>query len=377
MPELGDLLHERVDGVDVPRPDVHTITQRGRRIQTRRRRTTGTIVAAAALVIGVGIAGVAATGGATRSDSDPNRTDRIADTVPPVVDAAAQAAYRDLGVHSFAGSVHIGEATWRTDDVISDLAQTSAGVVVQHSGDDDAPRFTLVRPDGSSRELRLPEGVTHVDGDPNSPRIAWAMLDDTTISVHVWDVEADRETWSDSQPNQGQKPDGQIVVAELDGDAVQVSLALRNVRFVWSLADTRTTQVTAYDGISGGMHAGRTVVLVGGRWQVRDVDFDRVVRDLGTISMPPVLSPDGRSILIPPAPGGSGATVIDVASGAVARLSDDAATVAGWTPGGRVVYRADDFLERCEPDGRCEASDLDGFDPDQNNLLVGDYLQVG
>ncbi|WP_370288389.1 hypothetical protein [Nocardioides sp.] len=377
MPELGDLLHERVDGVDVPRPDVHAIAQRGRRIQTRRRRTAGAVVAAAALVVGVGVAGLTATGEAPRSDSDPNRTDRIADTVPPVVDAAAQAAYSDLGVHSFAGTVHIGEATWRTDGVISHLAQTSAGVVVQHAGEDDEPRFTLVRPDGSSRALRLPDGVTHVDGDPTSPRIAWAILDDTTISVHVWDVEADREIWSDSQPNQGEKPDGQVIVAELDGDTVQVALAVRGLRVDWSFSQGRTTKVVFRDGVSMGARGGRTVVLLDRRWSVRDLETDAVVRDLGTTSMPPVLSPDGRSVLIPPAPGGSGATVIDVASGAVARLSDDAATVAAWTPGGRVVYRVDDFLERCEPDGRCEASDLDGFDPGQHNLLVGDYLQVG
>ncbi|MFC7503963.1 hypothetical protein [Nocardioides sp. GCM10030258] len=367
MPDqLSDLLHRSVDDAPVPHPAAYDILTAGQGLRRRRRVATGLAVTVAVVAAGVGGALVVDVAGTTES-----RDFDIADH-GKVSDAAAQQAYDTWGAWAAEGTVTIGETVVDLPGV-TNLAQTSAGVVAQTDDQQGGASFVLVRPDGSTEKLSIPADVQHVDGDLNATRVAWLDPGAASVEVHVWDVAADREVGSISQPVQGDGPDsnGQfIAVAKLDGDHVYFG-AGNDITF---RVNWRAGAVAAIDHLPLSVHHDLATTQDGDGWVIRDMASDRVVRRLEGDLLNPSLSPDGTRVLVVDIAGATPVAAIETIAGERSMDLAEVETIAVWTRAGNVLSLVEGGVQLCASDGSCEGKSVEapgGF------VLLADFLNVG
>lgn len=362
MPELSDLLHRSVDDVDVPRPDVHRISARGRSLRTRRR--LGTAVAAAVLLgaVGGGLALTGPLGGDTRGADVTQRPD-------------SPTAYDAWSAWSFDDKPSIGGLPVDLPGMTFHLAQTSVGVVASvFPGDDEPARQVLVRPDGSTRRLSVPD-TPIVDGDINAPRVAWLESRTDTLVLHVWDVAKDEELARVDVPSPGTTPQsGEEVITTvlLDGDGAYFSTADGIPhRVAW-----RTGEVEDLDLLPVSVRSGVTLASDGASWKVLDTATGQVRRTLEGDELSGVsLSPDGRWLF---GSRSDGTTFVEPTDGGDRVLLDeDLSSTASWSRDGAIVGQKGSAptMLRCTTDGTCTERVIgEGEDV---FVLSADYLNAG
>lgn len=380
MPDdLTTLLHADADAVRVPAPDPAAVLARGRAL--RRRRRTGTALVAAAAVLAVGTGGVLV--GDLRSPADPppaSTSDRSTAT-----DAATD--YATYGAFAIGDEVTIGGG--RTVAIGRDvvyLAQTSAGAVVLTTGGDataSGQRVVLVRPDGTTTDLGARVDTLFLAAKPDAPYIAWIDESPDGGTVHVWDVETDREVGRGEVPPPAQE--GMARLLELSGDAVLVDDASGTSRWLaWRTgellpageapAEVAGRLRLAYLGDDGGSW---------GEYAAVDQATGEVVRSVDAGSGEVSLSPDGSTLYVDRTLEGAGdpadgpvreAELVDVATGAETPL-DLATSPTAWTPDGGVLGVAGSAVVVCRASG-CTTL-RDDVDLTETMVIVPDLAIVG
>lgn len=322
--------------------------------------------------------------GSTDPSTDGRPAAAATGTADPGADSADRAAYADDGAWASDGRAAIGthRASWERlsgtpGDRPTQLVQTSAGVVLVGSRltDDGAEDVrSLLRPDGTTTPLHLPDGAFPIAGDPSAPRIAWLEVAEARLVVRVWDVVRDRELASVSVPGPPRgSPTGQspFRTAILDGDdAYAASEQQGAYRVRWRTGERERIDLTPVS-----VRAGRAVAQVSGRPSVVDPATGRVLRALPRDAADARLSPDGRHVLFTSHyPARPSATVVDVATGESVRLpgvggAEGVGGIAEWTTGGRVLTNVtgrSDAVQSCDVAGECRRRTLgvdDGIAP--------------
>ncbi len=363
MPDqLTDLLHRTVDDVTVPHPDTGRIAARGRRLRTRRRVAAATAVAVAAAIVGVG--GVVAgdvLGGDTRSSEV---------ATPP----ESATPYDTWSAWSYDGVVTVGERPVEVPGQTVHLTQTSAGVVAKTFPDEGPARFTLVRPDGSTRRLSLPADVPTIDGDIAAPRIAWVSSGQDTLVLHVWDVAADEELARIDVPSPGTTPPsaGEILEpALLDGDTAYFQTGGGVARRV----DWRTGEIETLPLLPFSVRSRVATANDGTNWVVLDAATGQVRRTIDGDLIRVTVSPDGRWLFL----GSSEAMYVEPVAGGERRRLDEISITAAWSPGGAVVGQkgTTPTVLRCTTDGRCTERAVGEDDGSMTSILSADFLNAG
>ncbi len=361
MPELSDLLHRSVDDVDVPRPDVHGISARGRSLRTRRR--LGTAVAAAVVLgaIGGGIVVADPLGGDPRSEI----------ATPPK--EKAPATYDAWSAWTVDGRVSTGGDPVEIPGMAFHLAQTSVGVVVTVYPEGEEARYNLlVRPDGSTRRLSTPSTFT-VDGDISAPRVAWLETRQDALVLHVWDVEKDEQLARVDVPSPGTTPESDdefIPTVLLDGDAAYFQTHDASARRV----DWRTGEVEELTMVPSSVRAGVMVASDGTRWEVRDAATGEVRRTVEGDLTQVTVSPDGRWLFGTSA---DGTAFLEPVDGGDRVPLGDISTTASWSRDGAVVGQkgTEPVMLRCTTDGECTEKVVG--EGDEVSVLSADFLNVG
>lgn len=368
MPEqLSTLMHDSVDGIEVPRPDAVGIAGRGRALRTRRR-VAATVVTA--VVVGaVGLGGVVLEGsldGAPRNEHPPvTRQDDPTST------------YDAWSAWSVTGEVSIGGTPVRLPGGDAyHLAQTSAGVVAQYLTASSGAEFALVRPDGSTSPLSIPTSTPTIDGDISAPRVAWLVTRKDEVVLHVWDVTTDSELARITVPSPGtQAIDGRQVIqsVDLDGDVAYFGKQDGGARRVeWRTGRVDDLQV-APQSVRNDVATARD----GDRWVVIDPATGEVRRPIDGTYLSATVSPDGAWLYLVAADVTKG-YVVPVAGGTPVLL-DGLTAMATWSPDGHVVGQvgATPELLRCSTAGVCESRQVAGDDASAQSVLVADFLNVG
>ncbi|KAA1418349.1 hypothetical protein FE697_021245 [Mumia zhuanghuii] len=368
---LSDLLRDEAEAIAVPAAPVTSIVRSGRAALRRRRATRGIGVLAAAGIVATGV-GLTVESGAPASAAQAR-----------FENAAAAPAYGTYGAFAAGRTVYIGNHQVSFDEAVKSIYYTSTGVLVRTGEkaylDDAGPsHYTLISPDGSTREVALDMGDRVPATDPESPYLGY--LDP---------VEGDASRWA-------------FVVVDLrTGD--EVARQFEHGAFTWggweappaSLAgdhlwglfddgwhelDWRTGATRVVPGTAGAMfeaahgrYADSTARFtdagpVPGQWRVRDFRTGAVqqsIADPGTIFGD--LSPDGRYVQVVDdawsvdgEPTATERRFVSVESGATVTLPGGVAY--GWTPTGNTLsVDADaDRITVCDPaDGTCDEIELE------------------
>lgn len=369
---LSTLLRETADQVVVPPPPTGAILRSARRA-SRKRRAVRTLAAVAA--VGVIASGIGATIGLGRgADSAQDRFES----------APAAQAYDDYGAFSVGSTVYVGNHRVRFDQKIKSIYYTSEGVLVRRgrvaSTDDDAPSiYTLISPNGSTRNIDLPIGNRFPATDPDSPEVgylepagerwAFVVVDLRTGDEVARTVVAGRFTWAgwEAPP------------ATMSGERIWGLFDEGWVELDWKTGRTRlipNTKGASLDAAHGrfAMHHG-----VGTPWSIRDFSTGQEVRTI-RLTMPAsgnplrtdvgFFSPDGRYVRVqdgflsyneddqvidPPR-----SHVVSLETGRIVQLPGR--EQFGWTPDGKVIAvdPKRDRIKVCDPsDGRCELIELE------------------
>jgi len=346
---LTQLLHDEVDGLDVPTPDARAVLAAGRGAR-RRRRITST-VGALALVAAVGgsvVAVDALTGGGATDAVDP-------------------AAPSDANpVFSLGTTVYLegGREEAQIDDAaIKSLFYTSAGVLVRHGENQDSDgggpqRFSLVRDDGTVSPIGLVTEETVPGTDPEQPFLAYASpAGGSGFELTVHDLRTDDEVASIMLPRGARSSGGgwNAPPVALDGDQVWVGSAPQPYLVNW-----RTGSVTPTDAIDPGIPEVTSGLAVSAE------EDEATVVDLASgeelLSAPQVndadtdswadLSPDGRYLMVAvedmrTRDGAESFEVYSVETGEAVTVDHPPYDV-GWTGGGDLFFLTETDLTTCE-----------------------------
>lgn len=163
---LTRLLDDEAASVDVPAPDLASITSAGRRQRRRRRVTTLLSAAAAVALIGGG------TWAITQQLSDGGDGGSPDPATPPTSLAAT-------GAYAIRSTLYLGGTTVELDEEVRRLSYVRHGIVATTR----TGRLWFVGVDGVRRDLDLrpPEGQV-VATDPSQDVVAW--IDDDHLVVH-------------------------------------------------------------------------------------------------------------------------------------------------------------------------------------------------
>ncbi|MCX6398849.1 MAG: hypothetical protein NTX33_02820 [Propionibacteriales bacterium] len=369
MPDqLSDLLHRSVDDVDVPHPSAYDILGRGRDLRRRRRVTTAVVAAAA--VIAVGIGGVVLTdiGGETRSDKVADQKDSAIEPIE---------AYRQNGAWVVGDQLTIGSTTVTLPGAATYLAQTSVGVVAQIRNGSSDSTFVLVRPDGTQTTLDIPADTPTINGDLDTPRVAWVVPGTDEYDLHVFDVETDQDFLHGTITAPGVDPvEGRqfFTPAYLDGDYVYVGTEDGAVR-----VDVRNGTPTNLDKAPFSVRNGVFATQEKDGWAFTDAATGQQISTLEREFYNPLLSPDGRYAAVIRA--NETETWIGFTRVSDGKFTEIPDLVAGpvWTPGGRMLSTSEDgtAVLVCTTSGDCERHELDGAELEEYAILLADYLNVG
>lgn len=365
--QLSDLLHRSVDDISVPHPEALDIIGRGRRLRRRRRVTTGAVAAAAIIAVGVG--GVLVT---DPGSDDPRGSDVAGQERAQDQDGPAQQAYDEQGAWVVDREATIGRTTTTLEAAPRYLAQTSAGIVAEIGNGQDETSFVLVRQDGTQEPLSIPADVRHVDGDLNAPHVAWLEPVGDALEVHVWDVEEDREVGTTRQPSQGTSAgdeDALLRVVLLDGDRAYFD-AGNNIAFQ---VNWRTGAATAMDRLPSSVHDDIATVMDGRGSTIKDMATGDVIRRLDDTFENPLISPDGRQVLLIDPNGAVPVVSVEPVAGGTSVQLTDAQYVSVWTRSGNVLSAVAGGVQICDTAGTCNVRPV----ADGGLVLLADFLNLG
>ncbi len=343
---LTTLLHDEVDGLELPPPPAARIIADGRAM--RRRRTTGLVAGAVAIVLVAGAATLSAL-------QSPDR-----DSVEP----ADRTAYLENGAWARGDEVHVGSHVVDVPGA-STLAYTSLGAVVGT----DRGHFVLVTVAGRVERLRLDIAGDVFDRpvatDPAAPYLAYVRaVDDTTDQLAVRDLSTGEET-TVGEPFPA-STSGPSEAGQLWGDVV-FWLQRGNTRFTdWSTGaripdpsgpwSTHSFAAGTYVGFD---HETKSWVVVS-RSDGSTLLSTRAPTP--TMYSTASLSLDGRYLAV----AGQTAefTVYDVATHRKVVFPDRVLSGYSWTPDGHLVGKAFPLqtaeVETCDPaSGACVGTGVD------------------
>lgn len=372
---LTTLLHEEAAVLDVPVAPAAAIIRGGRR-QRRRRRLTEAVAGVVALgVVAAGAGTLLARAGDTAAQ------ERFAS-------AHAAAAYVDYGAFSTGSTVYIGNHQVTFPEKIKALYYTSLGVLVRmgkvaYTDEPGPSHYTLVRPDGSTRDVDLRMGDRIAGTDPDSPNVAYAepagvtggLSASQTRHVTHWSlVVVSLETGTEIARTEvtGRFTWGgwEAPPVDLAGDRMWALFDEGWTEYDWRTGATRSIPGTAGAGIIEAAH-GR-YALHGEQtdtdWRFFDFASGNLVATIPASSGDTGwLSPDGRFVRFDKADAvrdGKTGKLISPPSPSHFVSVDTGKTVSlpgrvfwGWTPDGHAlsVDPAKDRITVCDPaTGRCD-----------------------
>lgn len=334
---LSALLHEGADTIDVP-PAPRDLVASGRREERRRRTRTALVGAVAAVLVVTGM-----TVAVDRwRDSD--------DSIQP----ADELAYEQQGAWVSDEVVHIGDHAVEVPGAQS-LGYTSEGAIVANLPDtvDEPTTFTLVRPNGQTRDLGHLGSIAIAAG---SPEVVYAdpVAEPDRYQLTVLDLSSgDTRLLGDPFQAQSAPPldrSGQYVISHQGDRMVMVDLETEEVGRL-PQAEIGFTTYTSF-GPAGYITAPepeQTPITVT-EWHVRSMpDGDLVGSYPDAGGQFATVSPDGRYLLTS---SDTVALVYDVATGdrlpLELEITDEQRT--GWTPDGHVLtVGAEGTVEVCDP----------------------------
>jgi hypothetical protein len=267
----------------------------------RRRFVVGVVIGAAVVVLGVGVAGAALSGGqralAPAHNPSPNQTQ-----------SPGTPFDTSVAVFSVGTTVYLEDARTRVhidDQGIRSLQYTSAGVLVRHGNngewDGGGPqRFSLIGPNGRVDRLNLTLRDRLYATEPSQPYLAYLEQTDDGYEVVVRDLRDDAEIARTALPpdsigDRRQRPEE----VSLNGSDVFVSTFSSVFVVDWrtgSVTDIEAPQPVGYWSIT----AGRSITAEANTMGVVDVRTGDVLLPIprstatgGEVS----LSPDGRFVV--------------------------------------------------------------------------------
>ncbi len=351
LARLRDVLDDEAAAVSVPAADPAAVVGQGRRIRRDRRVRVATAVTAVLAVIGVGIGiGIAAR-------DEPKRI------------SPAEQVYLTEGAWIDGEDVHVGDHTVRVPGAFR-VGYTSAGALVIPWDPDNSKRavspLTLVRPDGSTRQVDAP-GIEELPGtDPATNNVAYVRpVGDgyERWELVVLDVSTGKTVATVPYDDKVTTGSGVAPEVELHGDT-----ALFLIGGQMKVVDWRTGKRVPAPSKGVGIRyqsaygAGSYVVADTppdqpvDHWQVRSWTDGSVVGEFPG-GQTAELSPDGRYLKVSRS---AGFTVYDVASARQTVFGDDYSwSDYGWSPDGHLVGRAPNgseaaLLQSCDPvEGTC------------------------
>jgi phage baseplate assembly protein gpV len=185
---LMTLLHEEAADLVVPPAPAEAILRRARRDRRRRRVTEAVVGLAAVTIVAAGAGAVIGRG----SHESPAQHQ--------FASASAGTAYEDYGAFAVGSTVYIGNHQVRFPEKVKALYYTALGVLVRmghHAYTDEAgpSHYTLVHPDGTTKDIDLRMGDRVPGTDPESPYVAYAEPAGATSQLSATETRKVRE-WS-------------------------------------------------------------------------------------------------------------------------------------------------------------------------------------
>ncbi len=367
---VSHLLHEEAQLLDGPSLDARTVIRQGRTLRRRRR---GLDALVAVTVVGV----IAGTYAAVRPGDAPGSG--------PQVVASGDLSGPTAWAVAAGSTVHVAQGGKVTvPGTVKSLYYTSAGLLVRtgltSSTDESTSNYWLVERDGSVSDFRLSLGDRVPSTDPSQPFIAYADAgeDDEHWNVVLRDVATGKV--AHSIPIEGRFSWGGWVAppVSLSGGHVYVGLDDATLDVAWRTGDVSVADALP-DSTMPTVRGGREILSrwnapepggegfgMDGSAEVVDVASGNVLLKLDYTDSNPVLSPDGRSVLLLPTQiceqDGScefvteRARVYDLDTGAVDRI-ELTGSGAGWSADGGVVQVGKDSVTVCEDE--CTTTPVD------------------
>jgi hypothetical protein len=360
---LNSLLHDEAAGIDVPVPPAAAILRRGRNQRRRRRLIEG--------VAGIATVGLVAAGAGTMVDrgsgGKPSAQERFAS-------ASAAVAYDGYGAFSAGSTVYIGNHRVKLPEKVKALYYTSLGVLVRTGDvaetDASGPsHYTLVHPDGTTKDIDLRMRDRVVGTDPDSPNVAYAEPREgrhgSKWDFVVVDLETGQETARTTVGDARFTWGGwEAPPVDLAGSRMWALVDDGWMEYDWSTGKTRMIPGTEGDRLV--VAHGRYAEEAGAGWTIKDfVTGETVRRITADTDLWFDFSPDGRYVSLidfmdrdDPDP----VRFVNVETGASTTQPWGGEIRYGWTPDGRVlsVDPEQDRLTVCDPDtGECAMIDLE------------------
>jgi hypothetical protein len=186
---LSTLLDAEAESIEVPDAQPDLIVRRARAFRLRRRAVRGAVgVAAAAIVaVGVGLVGLGSDSGTPTASAQAR-----------FENAAAVPAYGTYGAFAAGSTIYIGNHKVHFEEKIKSIYYTSEGVLIRMGKraylDEPGPsHYTLIHPDGTTRQIDLHMGDRVPATDPQSPDIAYLEPTGSRWSFVVVDLRTGRE----------------------------------------------------------------------------------------------------------------------------------------------------------------------------------------
>lgn len=373
---LSQLMRAEANALDIPAPPTSETYVQGRRLRRRKQLTAGAAAVAAVAVIAAG------TTVAVQSLDGSNGTSGI--------DAATQ-AYVEGASLTIDKTVYLGDRTTaKVKDTVHSLHYTSAGLLVRTNKNDGASdgsgpeSYTLVRPDGSTKEFGVLTEEQAPGTDPTLPYLAWTEVNEGEVSVVLLDVQSGEEKRV-PVPGTYEWGGGGAPPVSLSGDFVYVGTTGATLVVNW-----RTGDVAPSEHLAGfpDVAAGRYITRKGGKSVVASAETGEVLLELpGRSSVR--LSPDGRFAKYGDSFDGDDFDVYDVKTGGHRSFTGEPMDY-GWTADGHLFTIAEGKVKVCDAvTGECtmgyEVPDTEHFgkpdvcepDPDADIIMCTDEDMVG
>jgi hypothetical protein len=363
---LSTLLAAEAESIEVPDAQPDLIVRRARAFRLRRRAVRGAVgVAAAAIVAGgVGLVGLGSDSGTPTASAQAR-----------FENAAAVPAYGTYGAFAAGSTIYIGNHKVHFEEKIKSIYYTSEGVLIRMGKraylDEPGPsHYTLIHPDGTTRQIDLHMGDRVPATDPQSPDIAYLEPTGSRWSFVVVDLRTGREVARKVVDGRFTWGGWEAPPASMSGTRVWGLFDEGWREFDWSTGTTRLVPGTKGDileaahgrYISGGDN-GPTLTVA----DFVTGDTVRTTPSRGEETFA-TFSPDGRflrisgyitynekgGLAIKPAP----SEFLDLQTGKKVTLPGQ---VYGWTPDGHTlsVDAKRDRITVCDPrGGSCDRIDL-------------------
>jgi hypothetical protein len=327
----------------------------------RRRFLVGAAIGAAVVVLGVGVAGAALSGGqralGPAQDPSPNQTQTPSTPTDP-----------SAAVFSVGNTVYLDGARTRVnidDRAVRSLHYTSAGVLVRsgNNGEWDGggpQRFSLIGPDGAVDRLNVTLRNRLYATEPSQPYLAYLEQTDDGYELVVRDLGDDVEVARTVLPP-GRIDDRRWLGISLEGSDVFVTTSSSMFVVDWragSVTDLEPPEPIGYFLIT----AGRSITADGDTMGVVDVRTGDVLLSIprsnatgGELS----LSPDGRFVVSGVWGGDHVRQVYDIDTGEHVTIPEHNSTRPttcqscgltqyGWTGEGALIDLTNDILRVCD-----------------------------